>query len=100
MTSDFYVAVSILYVSFAHFLIGSSTRILLWRLFYYFSRIVFVYNTCRLMSHMKLTKNNMTEFDLNLGQLVCLVPDWVRSHEMVIEGHLLSHTKILVKRVP
>ena len=37
----------------------------------------FLNNTHRLMSHMTMTENNLTNLGLNSGQLVCLVPGWV-----------------------
>ena len=39
--------------------------------------VVLVYNISRLISQMDMTKKNMTNLDLNLGQLVRSVPDWV-----------------------
>ena len=77
MTFCFYTAVSILAVSFVHFLIGSLKHILLWGCFYPFLNVVFIYNTNRLMIHMTLTKNNMTNLGLNPVQLVRMVPYWV-----------------------
>ena len=77
MVFYFYTAVSSFPVSFAQFLIGSSKRVLLWRLFCTFLHIILVYNTRTLMSQIIPTKKNLTNLGLNLGQLVCWVPDWV-----------------------
>ena len=75
MTFDLYATGSGITVSFAHFLIGSSKRVLLQRLFLFFLHVVLFYNTGRLMSQMYLTKKTIMDLDLNLGQLVRLVPD-------------------------
>ena len=45
--------------------------------YYYFLHVIFVYNTCSLMSKMIPTQNNLTILDLIPVQLVLLVPDWV-----------------------
>ena len=43
----------------------------------FFFHVEFFNNTLRLMSQMNPTNNNMTNLDLNPGQLVRLIPDWV-----------------------
>ena len=77
MTFDLYVPVSRLAVRFGHFFIGSLKRILLQNSFYSFLLAVLFYNTCCLMSQINPKNKNMTNLDMNLGQLVCLVLDWV-----------------------
>ena len=77
MTFDLHTAVSSLAVSFAHFLIGSWKRVLLWCLFSYFLHIVFFHNPRRLMSQMIPMKNNLINLDLNPGHLVRSVPECV-----------------------
>ena len=77
MTFDFYAAVSNSDISFAHFFIGSPKRVLLQCLLLLFFHGVFIYNTRCLMSQMEPEKKNQTNLDLNPGQLLQLVPDWV-----------------------
>ena len=77
MTFDFYVSVSSLAVILKQFLIGSWKRVLPWCFFCFFLYVVLFYNTCCLMSQMNPTKKNLTNLDLNPGQLVQSVPDWV-----------------------
>ena len=74
MTYGLYAAISILAVSFVHLLIGSWKRLLLQS---FFLHVIYVDNNRHLISQMNPTKKNMTNLDLNLGQLVCLVPDCV-----------------------
>ena len=77
MTTDLYVSVSSLDVIFAHSLIGSLKRVLLWSFFYSFLHIVCIYNTIRLMIQMNTMKKNLMNLDLNMDNLVRSVPDWV-----------------------
>ena len=80
------------------------------RFFNSFLQVIFVQNTRCLVSQMNPTKKNMTNLDLNRGQLVHQVPNWVGfcmaqdciqfSHflllirVMVMEGHLLSNHEL------
>ena len=77
MHIDLYAAVSSLAVRFAHFLIGEPKCVLLQRFFCPSLHVVFVYNTCYLMNQMTPKKENLKNLDLNPGQLVRLVLDWV-----------------------
>ena len=61
-------------LNFAHFLIGSLKRFLLWYLFLFFFVCHFRFNNFRLMSQVNMMKKNMASLDMNLGQLVRSVP--------------------------
>ena len=77
MTFDLYANVSTLAVISVQFLIGTLKHVLLQRFFLYFLNVVFVCNTCCLISQMTLMKKNLKNLGLSLGHLVRMNPDWV-----------------------
>ena len=77
MTFDLYAAVRSLAVRIVRFLIVSWKRVLLWCFFLLFLYVIFIYNNHCLMIQMNPMNNNMTDLDLNLGQLVHLAQYWV-----------------------
>ena len=81
MNFDFYVAISSLAVSFAHFLLSNRKTFYCGIYFCHFLHDVFFYNTRCLISKMTQTKNNLTNLGLHPGQLVHTITYWVYCYD-------------------